>query len=56
MAAEQLLEALNLANEDIYNRSNVQEAITLLTDTDWNEQVHTSELKTAAIQVRNLLV
>jgi len=55
MAAEQLVEAFNLANEEVYNRSNVQQAVAILNDTDWNRPTQADEFKDVASQVRDLL-
>lgn len=55
MSAEQLVEALNLANEQVYNRPNIQQAVSLLNDTDWNQQTQVEELKEIASKVKDLL-
>lgn len=55
MAAEQLVEALNLANEDVYNRPNVQQAISILNETDWNNQAPAEEFRPIVSEIKALL-
>lgn len=58
MAADQLAEALNLAPERVYDREDVQTAITLLADTNWSELSVTAadEIKAAQTRLQALLV
>lgn len=56
MAAEQLTEALNLTNEDVFSRPNVQEAITLLSSINWDEQIDVETFKEPAIKINDLLI
>jgi Fe2+ or Zn2+ uptake regulation protein len=55
LAAEQLVEALNLTNEDVFNRPNVQQAISLLGSVNWGDQIDTELFRESAIQINDLL-
>ncbi|KAI6178502.1 Tubulin-specific chaperone D [Aphelenchoides besseyi] len=55
MSADQLQEALNLANEKVYERNQVQEAIQILTETNWNDSNQRDELNLKAKRLTELL-
>lgn len=55
MAAEQLLIALSMLNEEIFSRQNIQEANSLLETIDWSEQIDTKNFEHPTLKIHDLL-